>query len=167
MFQIFTLKMMTTFFFEFVDNPDNFEAIPLVFAQNWNLTLVKKAVNNFKIVLKSEKFGDKPFPDKEYKMSVEPGLLYYLGFLVKNNTATLIVLNTGDTKTKITEPGMVVDNFLYGRTPFLLVGTDLNRRKYFDGFLGEFTVMKTTDILDLKGEVATQIISQLWSRDTR
>ena len=144
-------RMMTTFFFEFVDNPDNFEAIPLVFAQNWNLTLVKKAVNNFKIVLKSEKFGDKPFPDKEYKMSVEPGLLYYLGFLVKNNTATLIVLNTGDTKTKITEPGMVVDNFLYGRTPFLLVGTDLNRRKYFDGFLGEFTVTRdATDIIDLK-----------------
>lgn len=145
-------RMMTTLFFEFVDNQDVSDPIPLITAQTWNLTLVKKGQNDFKVVVKSEKFGDKPFPDVEYPMSVEPGLLYYIGFLVKNDVATLIVLNTGDTKTKITEQGLVIPNFIYGRTPFLLVGTTLERRNYFDGFIGEFTVTRdATDIIDLKG----------------
>ena len=144
-------RMMTTFFFEFVDNPEMTEPIPIITAQNWKLILVKRGPNNFRVYVESEKFGDKPFADKEYKMSLEPGLLYYIGFLVKNNQATLIVLNTGDTKTKITDPGLVIDNFLYGSSPFLLIGTDINRRQYFDGFIGEFTVTRdATDIVDLK-----------------
>lgn len=144
-------NVMATFFFEFKDNLEIKHPLPLITSQTWAISLVKKGLNNFVVRVISEKFGNKPFPDMDYPMSVEPGFLYSFGIVVKNSKATILVMNTGDTKTKITDPGLEIPNFIYGKTPFLLVGTNLERNQFFDGFIGEFTITRdATDIIDLK-----------------
>ena len=144
-------NVMTTFFFEFKDNLDIDDPIPLVSSQTWQVVLVKKGLNNFVVRVMSEKFGNKPFPDVDYPMSLEPGFLYSFGIVIKNDKAVVLVMNTGDTSTKITDPGLEISDFIYGKTPFLLLGTNLDRNQFFDGFIGEFTITRdATDIIDLK-----------------
>jgi hypothetical protein len=144
-------SLMATFFFEFKDNLEVSEPIPLITSQTWKVLLVKKGLNNFAVSVATEKFGNKPFADLDYPMSIEPGFLYSFGIVIKNDKATLLVMNTGDTKTKITDPGLEIPNFIYGKTPFLLVGTNLERNQFFDGFIGEFAITRdATDIIDLK-----------------
>lgn len=144
--------LMATFFFEFIDNLDSSGVIPLLTSQNWNVSLVKQGQNNFVVRILSEKFG-RLAADETFKKTIEPGFLYSFGIVIKNDKASIVILNTGDTDIEITDENTVleIDNFIYGRTPFILVGTNLERNSFFDGFIGEFTITRdATDTIDLK-----------------
>ena len=143
--------LMSTFFFQFIDNVELNHPIPLITSQTWNVSIVKNNENNFVARISSEKYGNKPFADVDYPMNLDSGFLYSFGIVIKNDKANIIIFNTGDTKSKITEPGIEISNFIYGETPFLLVGTNLERNKFFDGHIGEFSITRdATDTIDLK-----------------
>ena len=137
------------------------EEMPLITSDNWNLVLRRGQRDNKNVYFIEFKFYD-DFETYSHPAILEPGeKFYFLGLNLSRTKLTLYLMNRdllnsnefvtryskGETYDLNEELRKKIDT----RTTSLFIGTDLQREKFFNGYIGKFDLSKNQrTVNDLK-----------------
>lgn len=146
-------------FFQF--NAFASEEMPFITSDNWNLYITRQERNGKNVYFIEFKFYD-DFETYSHPAIIEPGeKFYFLGLNISRTKLTLYLMNrdllnsnefvTRYSKGETYDLSKDLIEKIDTRTTSLFIGTDLQREKFFNGYIGKFDISKNQrTINDLK-----------------
>ena len=146
-------------FFQF--NEFSGDDTPLISSDNWNVNIKRETQLGKKIYFIEFKFYD-DFETYSHPAKIEPGSkFYFFGLNLSRTKLTLYLMNrdllnsnefaSRYSKGEVYELNNMLREKIDTRTTTLFVGTNLERNRFFDGYIGKFDISKNQrTINDLK-----------------